>query len=489
MFDLFSASSVRPTSPHDRSKSSPLNTITNPQICSSPGLPDNLLDPSASVNRYTSRKLSCSLEDNSIATPDRIHQRSFTPERGRSTRRELPPLVTLPGGQDSPNSKIPLASHQHLDHFQFSPPQSRQASPTKVGGRLADWFNGKSNPITFSILPSPSKERSDPLDIMPTLPAIQTSMVQQSSGHATSKASLSSRFSFFTTKALSPKTTPRAIDLNDEFLDIDVQKALFPAGPADPFSPAAFKNLVQNAEGLLSRLQMAYKERTRALREMTTEKETQNEELDGAETRAQHLKIQLDDIAVRITEQDNAMMNLVDDLAREKQLRREEEEARKRSVILVKASREACVERSQRESRSSINSDWSCESGEESSAESVFSRQHGATSPTMSMSSVSTTNSPDTYLSHDFHLVAQNGPEPNSQPLFKGMAGSNNRKQTASWQGEPRDLTCANCHGLTRNEAWNIVGVLKGENKALKGRVEQMEGALDGCLDVVDMLR
>ena len=364
-----------------------------------------------------------------------------------------------------------------------------------MGGRVAEWFKGESDPIAFRILPSPTKEEPDPLDIMPPLSASRTSPVQKDPHQAMPKPPMSSRFSFFTTKAPLHMTPQQSVDDGDGLSVLDVHKALFPAGPADPFSPAAFKNLVQNAEGLLSRLQTAYKERTQSLREMTVEKETQAEELEGAETRAQHLKIQLDDMAARLAEQDDAMMNLVDDLAREKQLRREEEAARRRSVMLVKASGDAHAERSQRESRSSINSDRSCESEAESSAESVFSHRYGATSPTMSMSSVSTTNSPDVYQPLDLQSVmsvteaTQHTPVFNPLPTAKGMAGSDRRNDTISWQGESQGLKCANCHGLTTNEAWNVVGVLKEENKALKGRVEHMEGALDGCLDVVEMLR
>lgn len=388
----------------------------------------------------------------------------------------------------------PQASLPDSNHLQLSLPQSRQSSPTKVGGKLADWFRGESDPIAFSILPSPAKAKPDPLDVMPTLSASRTSFVQNNSVQTMPKPPLSSRFSFFTAKAQSPTTSPQSADLNDEFLDLDVHKALFPAGTADPFSPAAFKNLVQNAEGLLSRLQVAYIERTHSLREMKIEKETQAEELEGAETRAIHLKLQLDGMAIKLAEQDDAMMNLVDDLAREKQLRREEEDARKRSVILLKASREAHAERSQRESRSSINSDWSCESEAESSVESVFSHRHGATSPTMSMSSISTTNSPDMHQPLEFVSTAP-CPEaarhrlgPNPQFIAKVTVGSNGENDTALWQ-EHQGLECANCHGLTTNEAWSVLEVLKEENKGLKGRVEQMEGALDGCLGMVEMLR
>ncbi len=498
MVDL-SPTCVKSPSCHNRSKSSPQSqgssSIVNPQWYASHGVPDKVLAPSAAGDPYPSSRPLQSCDGDGLAAPDQTHRRSFTPERGRSIRRELPPLVTRICEREHNLQLDPShTSLQDLNHLQPDPPQSRQSSPTKVGGKLADWFRGESDPITFSILPSPTKDKLDPLDSMPTSSANRTSLARKNSAQAMPKPALSSRFSFFTAKAPSPTTSPQSSELNDDFLDLDVHKALFPAGPADPFSPAAFKNLVQNAEGLLSRLQMAYKERTQSLREMTIEKETQAEELEGAVTRAKHLKLQLDDMAVKLAEQDDAMMNLVDDLAREKQLRREEEDARKRSVVLLRASREAHAERSQRESRSSINSDWSCESEAESSVDSVFSHRHGATSPTMSTSSVSTTNSPDIHQLFDlgsvapFTEAARHRPGLNPQPIVKAMAGSKCQNETISWQ-DYQGLKCANCHGLTTNEAWNVVGILKVENKGLKGRVEQMEGALDGCLGMVEMLR
>ena len=496
MFDLFSTTSVRSTSSHNRSNSTPqlqgLTSIAKPQWYSSHAVTDNLSVPTASAHSCSSQKPSPALNGDSLTTPGQIRQRNFSPERGRSIRHELPPLVTLSRGQEHDLHFDPLlASVQNSDRFPSSPLQSRQSSPNKIGGKLADWFNGESDPLTFSILPSPIKETSNPLEIMPTLAASQTSLVQKNSAQGTPKPSMASRFSFFTPKAPSPRTSHQAVASDDEFLDLDVHNALFPTGPADPFSPAAFKNLVQNAEGLLSRLQTAYKERTQSLRDITIENETQAEELDGVETRAKLLKSQLDDMAIKLAEQDDAMMNLVDDLAREKQLRREEEDARKRSVTLVKASREAHAERSQRESRGSINSDWSSGSGEDSAAESVFSYRHGSVSPTMSMSSISTTNSPESQLTLDFQPMAALRLGPSPQPIFRATTGSKRGTgtETASCQEKTRSLECASCHGLTTNEAWNVVGVLKEENSALKARVEQMEGALDGCLDVVDMLR
>ena len=126
------------------------------------------------------------------------------------------------------------------------------------------------------------------------------------------KPAMASRFSFFSSKASLVKPILVPDDLRDGLLEMDVTAALFPNEPANPFSPASFKNLQQQAEGLLLRLQMAYKERTIALRDMTAEKEAVAEESMGAATRAKHLKMQLDGMTAKFAEQDEAMLNLVD---------------------------------------------------------------------------------------------------------------------------------------------------------------------------------
>ena len=257
---------------------------------------------------------------------------------------------------------------------------------------------------------------------------------------------------------------------------MDVSAALFPNEPANPFSPASFKNLQQQAEGLLSRLQTAYKERTIALHDMTAEKETIAEESEGAVTRARHLKMQLDEMTAKFAEQDQAVMNLVDELAREKQARREDEEARKKTIRVVKdvasPSSGHCGL-----SRSNTISDSGFDSEDDSSAESFFSRRNGAHSPILSVSSVSTGNSPDAYRTQEFHVPASAAQLAHLR-LPQGQ-------QTA--KGIPVH-SCTNCEGVKASEAWGIVSILKEENEELKHRVGELEGALDGCLDVVGRL-
>jgi hypothetical protein len=47
------------------------------------------------------------------------------------------------------------------------------------------------------------------------------------------------------------------------------------------------------------------------------------------------------------------------------------------------------------------------------------------------------------------------------------------------------DDGCANCRGGSASMAWDTVGLLRAENRELKGRVGELEEAVTGALDVV----
>lgn len=379
-----------------------------------------------------------------------------------------------------------------------------QVRKAELSGRLANWFQGSSDPINLRIL-LPTKEKEGLSDDISTSSGNRPPNMQRNSASPLpSKPPLAGRFSFFTSKPAILKPAIQLPDLQDEFIHLDIKKALFPAGPADPFSPAAFKNLVQNAEGLLSRLQAAYKERTISLHEMTAEKETQAEELEGTETRAKHLKVQLDNMAAKLAKQDELMMDLVDDLAREKQLRREEDEARKRSVMLVKSSRaDAFAQNAQRNSEgeeqrarrgTSIVSDSGLDSEEESYVDSLCSKNREITSPNASVSSFSTTNSPDGNIPPESILLPQPARLPPKNPpqvlstfqnVIKRKSGGSRLSEPAMTPVDSVRSTCLNCQGGKASQAWSVVHRLKKENQVLQARVAQIEGAVDACLDLV----
>ncbi|KAL9067997.1 MAG: hypothetical protein Q9161_006520 [Pseudevernia consocians] len=437
-----------------------------------------------------------SIADRPITEPTKSHQRTVT-GLARSTG-DLPPLITR--SSDSRILSTPPLSHipqldpsPQLDPLHSSPQQSRQSSPTRSNrfsiltgkseektGKLTDWFKGESEPISIGIIPSPTKEKGDPLDVIGGSADIRATKPPQRlpTAQISPKPAMAKRFSFFSSKASLVKSTPLPDELNDELLEMDISAALFPNPnePANPFSPASFKNLQQQAEGLLSRLQMAYKERTVALRDMTAEKETVAEESEGAKTRAKHLKMQLDGMTAKFAEQDEAMMNLVDELAQEKQARREEEETRKRTIRVVgDVTSPSSGYRGL--SRSNTVSDSGFESEDDSSADSVFSRRNGTQSPILSVSSTSTANSPDANRTHEFHIPAST-----AQFSLLRLPPGQHAAKAAPFH------PCTNCEGIKASEAWSVVRILKEENEVLKNRVGELEGALDGCLDVVGRL-
>ena len=445
-------------------------------------------DPfSPSPMRYTS------IADHPIAEPTKSYHRTITGlARSKS---DLPPLINRPCDSrtlsTSQISIIPrLDPSPPSDDHHPSPQQSRQSSPTRSNrfsiltgkseektGKLGSLFKGESEPIRIGILPSATKEKGDPPDSSAGSSDIRpTKLLQRlSTAQVVPKPAMASRFSFFSSKTSLAKPTPLPDELNDELLGMDVSAALFPNEPANPFSPASFKNLQLQAEGLLSRLQTAYKERTVALRDMIAEKETVAEESASAETRARHLKLQLDGMTTKFAEQDEAMMNLVDELAREKQVRREDGEARRKSIRVVG---DATSPSSGHHGlcRSNTVSDSGFDSEDDSSADSLFSRRNGAQSPILSVSSASTANSPDVYRTSEFHV---SGPMP--QHALRQPQGQAAAKYLPVH-------SCTNCQGVRASEAWSVVGILKEENDALKHRVGELEGALDGCLDVVTRL-
>lgn len=514
MFKIFSGAETSSSS-HTRSKTlSRLNAPSYDTVAPSAptttvnGLRSDFMAPSLATSKP-------SLQHETAITltePTRIHQRTLT-ELSRPTQ-NLPPLVTSSIKSESSitsnTSELPsLDWNTSFANFQVSPDQSQQSSPSRSNrlslftgdratqdksqdqtGKLADWFKGESEPISIGIIPSPTKERVDPLNIPVGRSEIRpTSLLQRkSTAQLPPKPAMASRFSFFNSKASLARSPSEALNTHDDLLDMNLGGALFPNGPVDVLSSASFKDLQQQAEVLLMRLQKAYRERTTSLREIIAEKETLAEEAEGAEMRARHLKIQLDDMSVKLAEQDVAMMNLVDDLAQEKLARREENEARKRTIRLVEHSQTPGADHT-RVSCSSTVSDSGFESEDDSSAESVFSRRMGAHSPTMSMSSTSTTSSPDVYHTIDIQLPTSASQAarlrmPSSQTILKG--------QPAFYQNNiPEEITpskCPNCEGVRASEAWSVVSVLKEENMGLKHRVGELEGALDGCLDVVGRL-
>lgn len=288
---------------------------------------------------------------------------------------------------------------------------------------------------------------------------------------------------------------------HDELLNMKVEEALFPAGPPtgkDAFSPAAYKNLQQQATGLLNKMQNAYRQKAQALSHLEKEREADMDELEEAETRATHLKYQLEDMAHKAAEQEQRMKSLMEELAAERRARVDDRNSLMKrlpvqseagSTISEDLGVDDAEEMQKRKWRKSNGTDTSFETDDDSislEGESVFSRPR---SP--SASTYTTTRGVETGSVMDMPLAtpsSSRGPAPNRASV------ASNRKSTqqmSTFQKLMKGISgdgseCRNCKGQDSSMAWETVSMLRDENKHLKSRVGELEDCLEGALDVVN---
>lgn len=308
------------------------------------------------------------------------------------------------------------------------------------------------------------------------------------------------------------RTAPNPIteQEHEELLHMNIEEALFPPGSQtnckDSFSPAAFKNLQTQATGLLTKLQTAYRQKSQALSELEMEREADRDELEGAETRATHLKFQLEDMAHKAAAQEQRMKQLMEELAIERRSRSELEKsafAKQRlspgglhSEAGSTISEDLEVdddEMRKRKWRKSNGTDTSFETDDDSisfEGDSVFSRPR---SP--SVSTTTTTRGVETGSIIDMPMTTPasvRGSMYSAKRASVQSIQSNRRSQMSTFQKLMKGISgdgtdgCRNCKGQDASVAWDTVGLLRDENKNLKQRVGELEECLEGALDVVN---
>ncbi|KAK4232096.1 hypothetical protein QBC38DRAFT_353282 [Podospora fimiseda] len=313
-------------------------------------------------------------------------------------------------------------------------------------------------------------------------------------------SAISSRFTTPSAQTASPSTTaaPRASPFDDEILNLNIESALFPSGsPADrdTFSPAAFKNFQMNAIGLLTKIQAAYKDRVIALHDLEQERSAQKDEMEEAETRAKHLKFQLEGMAAKAAEQERAMKQLMEELNAERKAR--QQLALMTSTAPSVISEDLGIDEIDRRGRKrksgdsrSFDSDEEEDEIESAESESVFSISR-CRSPTVTPAVQKEMQTPTTKAAGGSGgslsttpkqrittTAAANGQMSAFQKIIKGISGGN-----AAAVEEVNG--CLNCKGQDASVAWDTVGLLRDENRHLKSRVGELEGAVEGALDLV----
>ncbi|KAF9874037.1 hypothetical protein CkaCkLH20_08409 [Colletotrichum karsti] len=411
----------------------------------------------------------------SAATNYNIPQVTLSPSTERGSGR--PSSINMPLTGDNRSGKSPDAAR---------------------GGILSGWLGGSgasNNTQGTSTTAQANKMSDNDADVTPSRLQRRATADQTSKAKGTSPAT--SRFAFFSSP-FSKNTQPVDPKQDEELLTLNIQEALFPpASPThrDAFSPAAFKNLEATAVGLLTKYQSAFQRQNAALQELRDEKNAQEDEHEEADTRIQHLKVQLENMASTVAEQAQSMQQLMEELAAEKKARQEERLIRERGRPISEGSsisEDLGVDDDQarRKWRKSAGFDTDEESVEDAS---VFSRSRSPTTAAPSVfegSIAETSPAPAAAKSNSLGPPPRTSrppaPKTTQQPtvfqkLMRGVTGDPNQQTGAT--------SCDNCRGQDERAAWDTVGLLRDENRGLKHRVAELETCVDSALDVVNGLR
>ncbi|KAI1128087.1 hypothetical protein F5Y10DRAFT_265530 [Nemania abortiva] len=451
-----------------------------------------------SSRRTTNNSTESSSSSNSASNYHRQHQRQLSAPSFSARRPNAP---SLPPSQPH--------SPKHIS-------QGMPLTGDRRGGNSPGRPSGRSTPVEYD---------AASFSYQPRTPATAADTTPKSAAAQSRLGFLASSVSAFTSRMTSPTQTPTRTD--DELCDLDIEAALYPASApldGDAFSPAAYKNLQTNAAGLLRRMQDAYRRRTAALRELQAEREAQREEREEMEMRTLSFKMQLESMAAKAAEQEQAMQQLVAELQAEKRARLEERAISREKMFRVGGSssvggeegsvvgnEDLCVDEDERKrwraSNSTVKSDMSIDSDSAAESESIFSRSRSPTAMTCLTESESILDvpAPSPSPSVSVSLSLPPHPPPSLHPrtaaalpktksaqqltafqrLVKGMGGSGGENHA----GSPGVSECRNCRGQDSSVAWNTVSLLRDENSGLKQRVAHLEVAVEGALDVVNGIK
>lgn len=420
-----------------------------------------------------------------IALPppaERGHQRS-------RTTTDLPPLVTrsssssptrlstfLPSLKSTSRNASPeRVSPDEAAEYEVS--EEAMNRPKTTGGvakGLASWFEGTSEPVSIGIIPSPKKEKENPIlaaGVQDTMFSNSSESVDTLTRPSQSRSASTNRFSFFRKQtATTPTITPTQME---ELAQLDIRDSLFPGGAPDEFSPAAFKNLQLNAEGTLRKFQYAHQEQQKQIRSLNASKVAQTDDLEASQFRSEHLKLQLVEMAERAAEQERLINSLRDELAA---ISHPDSKAsfdmHQSSVRKVDSNLEMETAYQTARSRRNRISDISSAGSAQSDQQSIFSAEQRSLSNFMDSPGTSVATSP--VMKHASMHIATVTP-----PLLQ-------REHTAVSVIPVAE--CQKCYGVKADEAWDVISMLKVESQALKERIEELEGANGQALDLLGCL-
>ena len=334
----------------------------------------------------------------------------------------------------------------------------KQHSPNKLFG---DLFNGESAPVRIGVPGSPTKEETEfIMEYRPSLTERPIRRLKRTETGSLPTPTSASKLSWFGRKQSLPAPITSA---QDEILNMNINNNLFPDGPADPLSPYAFNDLLLNATNLLQRMQTAYREKVDYIDSMQPEMDVQKEEVEEAETRAEHLKLQLEDMGRRAQEQERVNQELTEELSETKHKLQGVRESAP-TIKLVQNDHDQNNDTIRRRKRASAGS--ASDSGFESDADTVSSVFSGGM-----------VFQPRTNIRPEYHGIPW---EINSNDIQDRHTLS--RGSTISERSETSRMSRLGNNG---GAAWATVEQLRNENHALSKQVQEMQHTLQECIDLV----
>ncbi|KAJ5665576.1 uncharacterized protein N7477_008024 [Penicillium maclennaniae] len=413
-------------------------------------------------------------------------------------------LTTLPSHRRSNTEYIarsPISGENHdpnRDRINQSSPSWTGTFPKKKfeakARILSDWFQGRSDPVDLEIsMRSDSHTELNDMD-PPRLTMVPTHTRMKS-------APGTGRFSFF---GRAENNSPEPAD--DEFLNLDISAALSAPTYPDATGEQSLDALREQATSVLQRMQYAYKQRTFVMHQALADRNEKQREIEETRARVDHLKIQLDGMAVKVLDQEKAMQAMAEELKQGRRMRqREESHSRGRTMRAIHPEDDVPSlvlqtphRGGKRASHGTLTSDSGFESGDESVTDSVFSHREGVESPTSTLAAPSPnlsqvalftpTAAPTLTPTIQKNLVAVTSSPTPTRPstydrVMKGLASTRLGSSLGASSGNSNQ--CGNCHGVPASEAWSVMGVLKDENRGLKTRLGELELVIDDCLGLV----
>ncbi|EFR00750.1 hypothetical protein MGYG_03754 [Nannizzia gypsea CBS 118893] len=445
-----------------------------------------------------------------------------------SHRRSKTDLPGLTNGPSFPIDGVRTTSHSSdtdpskLEDVDLgvSTEKTNEPKSNRSSRLFSGLFQGESSPMRLGLISSPRSDKGASDDMMQDAsPSLEpssrnsspspTKLARNMNVAALRQVASGNPFSFFTSKSQQAQKDSFPEPADDKLLNLDIKSILSHPSFADLPPEEALHAFRTNAENVLREFQEAYKLRTFALHGAVAEKNTQADELEDSQSRIKNIKSQLDGMAARVVEQDKALKALTEELKAERQKYQDEMKAKqqqqqqKQPEDAATPTRDSKGSHSKQSSGVTVTSDSGFDSGDESVAESVFSRENddGASVntrfSTVSVSSPSTTTTlqPSPAAPGPTSAPASSPSTPKAtQPaapqresaygrVLKGISsstfGSSFNALTSS------RLKCPDCRANGSSDASTVTSILREENRYLKNRIVDLEAAVDECISLV----